>query len=154
MEKKNGKLLTTLVSESGTPIYYAPAASTSGNGVKIYRYAFDKVCTDYKRQIDQTESPVKQAILRHEWAKFIMEHIGNYSGNRRFMRELARCLVKESLGSIKREFRRLNMNIEAAKSCHRITDLWLYEQQLAEMNAMCSKALLDQIYDSSHRWVA
>ena len=154
MEKKNEKFLTTLVSKSGAPIYYAPAASTSGNGVKIYRYAFEKVCTDYKRQIDQSESPTKQAILRYQWAKFIMEHVGHYSGNRRFMKELARCLIKEAITTLRREFRRINMNIETAKSCHRITDLWLYERQLAEMNALCPKSLLDQIYDSDRRWVA
>ncbi len=154
MENKKAKLLTTLVSKSGVPVYYAPAASTSGSEVRIYRYAFEKVCTDYKRQIDQSESPTQQAILRYKWAKFIMEHVGNYSGNRRFMKDLARCLTKEAISALKREFRRINMNIETAKSCHRITDLWLYERQLADMNALCPKSLLDQIYESDRRWVA
>ena len=154
MKNKNSKLVTKLMSESGTPIYYAPAASTSGNGVKIYRYAFEKLCMDYKRQIDEAESPIRQAILRHEWATFIREHVENYSGNKRFMKELAKYLEKESMVGVKQVLRRINSSIHSAKNCHRITDLWLYEQRLAEMTAMCPASLLDQIYDHRNAWVA
>jgi hypothetical protein len=154
MKNKNSKFATTLVSESGTPIYYAPAASTSGNGVKIYRYAFEKLCMEYKRQIDEAESPIRQAILRHEWARFIRENIGSYSGSRRFMRELAKYLEKESVVGLRHEFRRINMDIHSAKNSHRITDLWLYEQRLSEMTAMCPASLLEQMLDKRNAWVA
>ena len=154
MKKSNEKLLTTLVSESGKSIYYAPAASTVGKRVKIYRYAFEKVLIDYKRQVEETESSFKQALIRHQWSSFIMEHLEEYSGDRKFMKELAKSLSKEALSTIRQEFRRINANIETAKQCHRITDVWLYEQELLEMNRMCPKALLDKIYDFSRRWVA
>ena len=154
MKKRNEKLVTTLVNESGENTYYAPAASTFGKRVRIYRYAFEKVLIDYKRQVEETESPFKKSLIRHQWANFIIEHLEEYSGDRRFMKELAKGLMKEALTTIRHEFRRVNANIETAKQCHRITDVWLYEQELSEMNALCPKALLDQIYDFSRRWVA
>ena len=154
MKKRNEKLVTTLVNESGENTYYAPAASTFGKRVRIYRYAFEKVLIDYKRQVEETESPFKKALIRHQWANFIIEHLEEYSGDRRFMKELAKGLMKEALTTIRQEFRRVNANIETAKQCHRITDVWLYEQELSEINALCPKSLLDQIYDFSRRWVA
>lgn len=80
--------------------YYAPAASTVGDKVKIYRYALDSISRDYRELIDSESSPLQKALLREEWARLIETQIDLYTGDKSRMRLMALGLARIALETL------------------------------------------------------
>lgn len=80
--------------------YYAPAASTVGDKVKIYRYALDCISRDYLELIDSESSPLQKALLREEWARLIETQIELYTGDKSRMRLMALSLARVALETL------------------------------------------------------
>lgn len=73
---------TAIQETTQSPVYYAPAASTKGDKVAIYRYGFELECSHLAQQILSERNPLRKAILRHQMVNFIYEHLEDYSGDR------------------------------------------------------------------------
>lgn len=76
---------TKNIASNNHPTYYARAASTQGDKVKIYRFAMIQQCVDLSHKIINEKHPIKKAVLRQELAQFIADHIGEFSGDREQM---------------------------------------------------------------------
>lgn len=78
----NCKIMNTV---SGKPlnqtIFYAPAASTEGEKVKIYRYGFEQQCRMFAHEILNEPNELKQCIMRYKFTKFIIHHYASYNGD-------------------------------------------------------------------------
>ena len=80
------------ITSNNTPIYYARAASTQGNKVRIYRFAMIQECVELSHKIIKERHPVKRAVLRQQLAQFIIDHIEEFSGDRsQMINYAARC---------------------------------------------------------------
>ena len=82
MNQKTEKLLAAEMSNRNRIISYAPVASTRGDKVKIYRYGFERISSEYRNQLEREQHPMRKAIIRYEWARFILNHLDEYSGNK------------------------------------------------------------------------
>ncbi len=80
--------------------YYAPAASTVGDKVKIYRYALDSIGRYYLELIESASSPLQKALLREEWARLIETQIDLYTGDKSRMRLMALGLARNALETL------------------------------------------------------
>lgn len=74
-------------------VYYAPVASTRGEKVYIYRYGIDRISQEYRQRLIAEQHPLRRAVIRYEWAQFLHDHIGEYSGNRDALYRYARSLA-------------------------------------------------------------
>lgn len=63
-------------------VYYAPVASTRGDRVEIYRFAFEEQCTAFSRAILNEQNSLQKSVIRYQFVKFIHEHYLEYSGDR------------------------------------------------------------------------
>lgn len=81
-------------------IYYAPAASTRGDQVAIYRYAFEEQCAAYARDILNEQNALQQSVARYCFVKFILEHYMEYSGDRRELLRGAALMISLAFDTI------------------------------------------------------
>ena len=93
MNQKTEKLLATKASNRNRIINYAPVASTKGDKVKIYRYGFERIGSEYRNLLDNEQHPMRKALIRYEWAHFILNHIDEYSGNKEIFYRSASVLA-------------------------------------------------------------
>lgn len=122
-------------------IYYAPAASTCGDKVKIYRYAFDYTSQEYRRKIEAESHPLRKALLRHEWSQFIMRHINDYAGDRDSMARLAKTLATTALLDAEQIIRKAENNLKRACDTLRKAEKKYGLQKTATGEDVCSKGL-------------
>ena len=78
-------------------IYYAPAASTRGDKVIIYRYGFELQCALFAQELLQEQNQLKKCIIRYKFAKFILQHYQAYSGDRLEMIKGAATLIEGAM---------------------------------------------------------
>lgn len=83
-----------------TPVYYALAASTSGNKVKIYRHAFERMNQEFHQRMLNATNPVDRAVAKYEWGEFILEQLPNYSTDRSEMFKGAKALIINAFSSL------------------------------------------------------
>ncbi|MBR2013855.1 MAG: hypothetical protein IJ998_00340 [Alistipes sp.] len=65
-----------------TKTYYAPAASTRGNKVIVYRSSLLRLCEQYHREACAARSELAAAKIRLRWAMFLLDQLPHYSGDR------------------------------------------------------------------------
>lgn len=93
MNQKTNNTLAAEMSPRTRIVSYAPVASTHGNRVKIYRYGFEQMGREYRRQLEAELHPLRKAVIRYEWARFILSHLDEYSGDREIFRRSASLLA-------------------------------------------------------------
>ena len=76
--------------------YYALAASTTGDKVKIYKYAFERINNEYRHRIFTTSDPIDKAIIGYEWAEFILANLPHYSADRSSLYDKAKRIFIHS----------------------------------------------------------
>lgn len=65
-----------------TKTYYAPAASTRGDKIIIYRSSLLRLCEQYHREACAARSELAAAKIRLRWAMFLLDQLPHYSGDR------------------------------------------------------------------------
>lgn len=68
--------------ESTRKVYYAPAASTRGENVIIYRNSLLRLCEQYHREVCDARSELAAAKIRIRWATLLIDQLPHYSGDR------------------------------------------------------------------------
>ena len=81
-------------------VYYARVASTEGNGVKIYRYGINEQCHQMMQTIWSEKDSLRRAVLQLELVQFISEHLGEYSGDRKQLVDLAAEQICKALHTV------------------------------------------------------
>lgn len=79
---------------SNDKIYYAPAASTRGNKVTIYRYSLIRLSEEYHREAYLIADEIEAAKIRYKWARLLTEQLPHYSGDRRELRNFTKKLAQ------------------------------------------------------------
>lgn len=82
------------------PVYYAPVASTRGDKVKIFRFGFNEEYNLFIKELGNEHNPLRQALLRYKMAKFIIDHIAEYSGDREVILQEGSMLAFKALQAI------------------------------------------------------
>ncbi len=93
MNQKNTTICTETSSSRTRITHYAPVASTRGERVHIYRYGIDRISEEYRQHLNAERHPLRRAVIRYEWAHFLLGHISEYAGNREAMRRYATSLA-------------------------------------------------------------
>lgn len=93
MNQKSNKMLAAEISTRNRIVNYAPVASTRGDKVKIYRYGFDRISTEYHNLLESEQHPLRKAVIRYEWARFILTHLEEYAGDRELLKRSANALA-------------------------------------------------------------
>ncbi len=93
MNQKSNKMLAAEISTRNRIVHYAPVASTRGDKVKIYRYGFDRISTEYQNLLESEQHPLRKAVIRYEWARFILAHLDEYAGDRELLKHSANALA-------------------------------------------------------------
>lgn len=81
-------------------VYYARVASTEGCEVKIYRYGIDEQCRLMMGEISAERDALRRAVLQYQLVLFIREHLGDYSGNRQTLLDLAAEQICRALHTV------------------------------------------------------
>lgn len=146
-------------------VYYAPAASTSGDKVKIFRFAFECINSEYAHQILNTNDTVEKAVMKYKFSEFILEQLPNYSDDRSYLYREAQLLTINSFYAIDRERYIAISNIkEAKKALNEFDHQWRIpttkskhqrtrilralknsRKRLDEIKSICSDDLFDKI---------
>lgn len=103
MKRENVSEITTIDTTSNHRVYYAPAASTSGDKVKIYRRVFESMNAEYRISLLNTTNPIKRALIKYEWAEFILEQLPNYSDCRSNLYNGAKVMIINAFNTIEGE---------------------------------------------------
>ncbi len=120
MKKENFADILLDNSTASHRVYYAPAASTSGDKVKIYRYAFERMNQEYRINMLNTLNPTKRALAKYEWAEFILEHIPHYSADRSDFFNGAKTMIINAFYELQHE--RYNPKYELSKAIKELED--------------------------------
>lgn len=115
MNQKTEKMLAAEMSTRNRIVTYAPVASTRGNKVKIYRYGFERIGSEYRRQLETEQHPMRKAVIRYEWARFILNHIDEYSGDKELFRRSANLLITTAYLEAKQMRAEAERNIKKAQ---------------------------------------
>lgn len=175
MNQKTEKMLTAEMSTRTRIVSYAPVASTRGDKVKIYRYGFERIGSEYRHQLEAEQHPMRKAVIRYKWARFILNHLDEYSGDKALFRRSAELLattayleakqlrtevernIKDTLDNLRRQEKRLGImrdtnttqNVisasEKSKLEHLRYNLKFYRKRQNELLAICSDNLFDNI---------
>lgn len=103
MEREKFSEIAAIDTTTNHRIYYARAASTSGDEVKIYRYAFERMNQEYRIRMLSLTNPIEQAIAKYEWGEFIIEQLPNYSDDRSDLFNGAKLLIIRAYSIISEE---------------------------------------------------
>ena len=82
---------------SNTGVFYAPAASTRGDKVVIYRYGFEMQCINFAQELRKEDDTLKKSVIRYNFAKFILQHYEAYAGDRLEMLKGAATLIEGAM---------------------------------------------------------
>ena len=93
MNQKNTTFSAETTSSRPRTVHYAPVASTRGERVHIYRYGIDRISEEYRQRLNAEHHPLRRAVIRYEWAHFLLGHISEYAGNREAIRRYATSLA-------------------------------------------------------------
>ncbi len=115
MNQKTEKMLAAEMSTRNRIVTYAPVASTRGNKVKIYRYGFERIGSEYRHQLKTEQHPMRKAVIRYEWARFILNHIDEYSGDKELFRRSANLLITTAYLEAKQMRAEAERNIKKAQ---------------------------------------
>lgn len=115
MNQKNNALLPAEQNRRTRIKHYAPVASTHGDKVKIYRYGFDRISDEYRQRLTEEQAPLQRAIIRYEWASFILNHTAEYSGDRAAQRLHASLMLKNARMDVERLFAEANTTMQQAR---------------------------------------
>ncbi len=122
MNQKTNIELAAEMSPRTRIVSYAPVASTHGDKVKIYRYGFERIGTEYRQQLEAEQHSMRKAIIRYEWARFILNHLDEYSGNKEIFRRSANVLAttafleaKQLLSEAERNYRKAYDRVRRAE---------------------------------------
>lgn len=121
MNRENLSVIKVEEPISNHRVYYAPAASTVGDKVKVYRYALDRINSDAARQILNINNPVKQAVAKYKWAEFIFENLPHYSADRSELFRGAQLMCINAFYAVQRE--RYNAKHDLQDAIHQLTEL-------------------------------
>jgi hypothetical protein len=119
MNQKTEKMLAAEMSNRNRIISYAPVASTRGDRVKIYRYGFEQIGSEYRNLLERELHPMRKAIIRYEWASFILNHIDEYSGNKDIFYRSASVLASTAYLDAKRLRAGAERELRNAQECLR-----------------------------------
>ena len=103
MKRENFSTFVAANPISNHRVYYAPAASTSGNKVKIYRRAFERMNHEYRVGMLSKINPIDRAIAKYEWGEFILEQLPNYADDRSELFNGAKILIIRAYDMISEE---------------------------------------------------
>lgn len=121
MNRENLSEITAKKSSSNHPTYYALAASTAGDNVTIYRYALDRINSEYYKHIYNIIDPVQQAVAKYKWAEFILENLPHYSADRSELFRAAQAMCINAFYNIQAD--RYNTKKELQEAVHQLTEL-------------------------------
>ena len=114
MKRENFSEITTTNTISSHPVYYAPAASTSGDKVKIYRRSFERMNQEYRINMLSKINPIEMAIAKYEWGEFILEQLPNYADDRSDLFNGAKLLIIRAYNMICEERYNAKMALKEA----------------------------------------
>ena len=120
MKRENFSQTATSTPISNHRIYYAPAASTSGNKVKIYRHSFERMNQEYRVSMLSKVNPIDMAIAKYEWGEFILEQLPNYADDRSELFNGAKILIIRAYNIISEE--RYNAKIALKEATKALED--------------------------------
>lgn len=121
MNRENFSAINVENPSSNHRVYYAPAASTSGDKVKIYKYAFERINNEYANHILGINDPVKQAVAKYKWAEFIFENLPHYSADRSDLFRGAQLMCINAFYAVQRE--RYNAKHDLQDAIQRLSEL-------------------------------
>lgn len=121
MNRENFSEINVENPSSNHRVYYAPAASTSGDKVKIYRYAFERINNEYANHILNIADEVKQAVAKYKWAEFIFENLPHYSADRSELFRGAQLMCINAFYAVQRE--RYNAKHDLQDAIHQLSEL-------------------------------
>lgn len=121
MNRENLSEINVENPSSNHRVYYAPAASTVGDKVKIYRYALDRINSEYANQILNIADEVKQAVAKYKWAEFIFENLPHYSADRSDLFRGAQLMCINSFYDVQRERYKAKHDLQDA--IHQLSEL-------------------------------
>ena len=139
---------------SNTGVFYAPAASTRGDKVVIYRYGFEMQCINFAQELRKEDDTLKKSVIRYNFAKFILQHYEAYAGDRLEMLKGAATLIEGAMFGLEdtlfrakhgvvytsKQLRKANTNrAELRQRLHKYQRLYNHYRQI------CSDDIADDI---------
>lgn len=113
-------------------VYYAPAASTVGDKVKVYRYALDCINRESVNHILNIDDSVEKAVAKYRWAEFILENLPHYSADRSDLFRGAQLMCINAFYEVQRE--RYNAKHELRKASQELSEM----QKCQNLPGYCS----------------
>lgn len=120
MKKENFADIMTNELTTNHRVYYAPVASTSGDKVKIYRYAFERMNQEYRVNMLNTLNPTKRALAKYDWAEFILEQLPHYSADRSDLFNGAKAMIINAFYEL--QYERYNPKYELKEAIKELED--------------------------------
>lgn len=121
MNREKFSEIETKNNNSGHTTYYALAASTTKDKVKIYKYAFERINNEYANQICNTADTVKRAVAKYRWAEFIFENLPHYSADRSDLFRGAQLMCINAFYEVQQE--RYEAKHELQDAMHQLSEL-------------------------------